>query len=92
MVSKKLKTKSSKKKEEGIPFADIKTKKVYLLNKKDLEDELEKIYSKISGTLSKFEKLGKYELDEIEISLGVSGGVIVFNVEGGVSLRYKYKK
>lgn len=93
MVAKKTKSKKVKKsaKEEGIPFLDIKTQKVYLLKKKDFEEELEKIYSKISSTLSKFEKLGKYNLDEIDISLGVSGGFVVFSVKGGVTLRYKYK-
>ena len=90
MVSKKSEITSTKK-TEGLPFSDIKTKKVYFLKKKDLEKELEKIYNQISGILSKFEKLGKYNLNEVEISLGVSGGIIVFNVEGGVTLRYKYE-
>jgi len=89
--AKKRKTSKKKltKKNEGIPFTDVKTKQVYFLKKKDLEKELEKIYNKISSILSKFEKLGNYDLKSVDISLGVSGGVVVFTVEGGVTLHYE---
>jgi hypothetical protein len=73
---------------DTIPFSDSKTREIYFLNRKDLEEELEKLYNKISGALVKVEKIGKYELNQIELSVGISGGILVLTVEGGITLKY----
>jgi hypothetical protein len=75
-----------------IPFTDQKTKAVYFLSRKDFGERLNEIYERIKDTISRAEKLGKYELDEIEISVGVSGGILVLNVQGGITLRYSLPK
>jgi hypothetical protein len=73
---------------DKIPFTDARTKEKFELNQKDFDEELRKIYEKVSKVVSKIEKLGKYQLQEIEISIGVSSGVLVVTVEGGIALRY----
>jgi hypothetical protein len=75
-------------KEEVIPFTDAKSRDVLLFRRKDFEEELKKIYNKILTTLPSVQKLGQYSLHEIELSVGVSGGILVLTVEGGVTLRY----
>jgi hypothetical protein len=74
--------------EEVIPFSDAKNKDVLLFRKKDFEEELKKIYNKILAILPSVQKLGQYSLHEIELSVGVSGGILVVTVEGGITLRY----
>jgi hypothetical protein len=74
--------------QETIPFSDVQSKRVHLFKKKDFEEELKKIYDRIVGTLPQLEKMGNYGLEEIEISVGVSGGILVLTVQGGITLRY----
>ena len=74
--------------EEVIPFTDAKNRDVLLFRKKDFEEELKKIYNKILSILPSVQKLGQYSLNEIELSVGVSGGILVVTVEGGITLRY----
>ncbi len=62
------------------------------LKKDDFEKELKKIYEQISNTVSEIEKMEKYQLNEIEISVGASGGFLVLTVEGGILLRYVFQK
>ncbi len=93
MVARKARSKIKKsEKNEGIAFLDSRTQKVCILKKKDLDKELKKLHNKMSAMLSKIEKLGNYNLDGVDISLGVSAGLLVFDVKGGVTLHYKHKK
>jgi hypothetical protein len=78
--------------QETIPFSDVQSKRVHLFKKKDFEEELKKIYDRIVGTLPQLEKMGNYALEEIEISVGVSGGILVLTVQGGITLRYNRSK
>lgn len=83
---------SKKNTKELIPFSDVKTGQIYFFEKKDLEKELKNIYDKISDVLAKIEKLGKYELESVEISAGVSGSIFVLTANGGITLRYSVPK
>jgi hypothetical protein len=74
---------------DAISFVDLETKHAVHIGRYDFEKEMLKVHNKISRILSRVEKLGKYKLDEIELSVGVSGGIITLTVEGGISLRYK---
>jgi hypothetical protein len=73
-----------------IRFTDARTKKIRFFKKKDFETELKKIYDTITATLPKIGKIGKYQLKDIELSVGVSGNFVVVTVEGGITLRYSY--
>jgi hypothetical protein len=86
--SKKPRPQSGRNGQDMVSFADVKTKQIRSLKRKDFEAELKKIYDTISATLPRIGKLGKYELKDIELSVGVSGNFVVVTVEGGIVLRY----
>jgi Skp family chaperone for outer membrane proteins len=69
-------------------FHDANTKQVYFLKRKNFEEELQKIYDKISSALTRVQKIGNYQLNEIEISVGMSSGILVLTLEGGITFRY----
>jgi Skp family chaperone for outer membrane proteins len=73
---------------DAIAFHDANTKQVYFLKRKNFEEELQKIYDKISSALTRVQKIGNYQLNEIEISVGMSSGILVLTLEGGITFRY----
>jgi hypothetical protein len=81
-------TNLGKKLPDSVPVYDINTKKVVSLGRGEVEDQIDKLYQKMLQVLSRVEKLGNYQLAEIEISIGFAAGVFVVTLEGGVVLRY----
>jgi hypothetical protein len=86
MVGKR--TNLSKRPPDSVRVYDIKTKKVVRLRKKELDKQIDELYKKMLQVLSRIEKLGKYQLQDIEISIGFTAGVFVVTLEGGIVLRY----
>jgi hypothetical protein len=73
---------------DSVLVYDINTKKVVPLRREELEEQIDELYKKMRKVLSRIEKLGKYQLQEIEISIGFTSGVFVVSLEGGIVLRY----
>ncbi len=46
----------------------------------------------LQDSAKRLENIGDYGLEEIEIRLGVSAGLVVVTLEGGISLLYKRRK
>ena len=67
-----------------------KTSSIRPVRKKDSQpvSYLQKFYDKISSALTRVQKIGNYQLNEIEISLVMSSGILVLTLEGGITLRY----
>jgi hypothetical protein len=78
--------------ETAIAMVDTKTKEVYFLGKKDIEKEVKKIHTRLGEILPHITKLGEFGLNEIELNVGIGGGIIVLTVEGGITLRYTLQR
>jgi hypothetical protein len=85
---KRKRTNLSKIPPDSVLVYDINTKKVVPLRREELEEQIDELYKKMRKVLSRIEKLGKYQLQEIEISIGFTAGVFVVSLEGGIALRY----
>jgi hypothetical protein len=81
-------TNLSKRPPDSVMVYDIHTKEVVPLGRKDLEEQIDELYKKMLQVLSRIEKLGKYQLQDIEIHIGFSSGVFVVTLEGGIALKY----
>jgi hypothetical protein len=81
-------TNLSKRPPDSVPVYDINTKKVVVLGREELEEQIDELYKKMLQVLSRIEKLGKYQLQDIEISIGFTAGFFVVTLEGGIVLRY----
>jgi hypothetical protein len=78
----------SKRSRDSVPVYDVKTKKVVVLGREEVEEQIDELYEKMLRVLSRIERLGKYQLQDIEISIGFTAGVFVVTLEGGIVLRY----
>lgn len=72
-----------------IRIVDVQTKQITQLNRKDFQDKLEEIIGIVRKALSKIEKIGNYELRSFQISVGVSAGIVIVTLEGGITLNYE---
>jgi hypothetical protein len=81
-------TNPAKRPPDSVRVYDIDAKKVVTLGRKEFEEQIDELYKKMLRVLSRIEKLGKYQLDEIQISIGFTAGVFVVTLEGGIVLRY----
>lgn len=72
-----------------IHIVDVQTKQITQLNRKDFQDKLEEIISIVKKALGNMEKIGKYELRSFQISVGVSAGIVIVTLEGGITLNYE---
>jgi hypothetical protein len=88
MSVKNRKRKTVKDKANMISFVDQESKHTVQVDRYDFEKELLKIHNRISQVLSRVDTLGKYKLGTIDLSIGVSGGIIALTVEGGITLTY----
>lgn len=57
-------------------------------DKNELENELDKIAKTIQVHLTKLEEIGNFELDSVQVTLGVKGNILVIGVDGGITLTY----
>jgi hypothetical protein len=78
--------------EDTIAFHDLETNKVEFVTREKLKDRLRKIYAIIADTLPDIENIGKYQLEEIGISVSVSGQILVLTVQGGITLTYRVSR
>jgi hypothetical protein len=85
-------TNLAKRKPDSVQVYDINTKKVVALGRKEFEEQIDELYQKMLKVLSGIERLGNYQLDEIEISIGFTAGVFVVTLEGGIVLRYRLSR
>jgi hypothetical protein len=88
-MASKRKSRLKEEPEDSIAFHDMQTNQVEFISREKLKDRLGKIYAIIADTLPHIEKIGKYQLEEIAISVNVSGQIIVLTVQGGITLTYR---
>lgn len=72
-----------------IRIVDVQTKQIAQLNRKDFQDKVEEIISIVKKALGRIEKIGNYELKSFQISVGVSAGIVIVTLEGGITLNYE---
>jgi len=77
------------KSKDSIRIVDVQTKQIAQLNRKDFQDKLEEIISIVKKALGNMEKIGHYELRSFQISVGVSAGIVIVTLEGGITLNYE---
>ena len=58
----------------------------------DVAAELEKLRLAINAILQKMEKVGAYELSEITANVGVKCGVLIFEANGSIELKWTKPK
>ncbi len=68
---------------------DSKFQRAQLISGDDLEKKFKDLSQTILSHLSSLEKIGKYELDTVTLTIALRAGVLVFSAEGGVELTYK---
>ncbi len=78
--------------EDKIAFYDLKTKGVRAFRKDKFREQLDRVVTALQDSAKRPERIGEYRLEEIEIRLGVSAGLVVVTLEGGISLRNKRGK
>ena len=74
---------------DHIRIVDVQSKQIAQLNRKDFQEKLEEIISIVKKALIKIEKIGDYELKSFQISVGVSAGIVIVTLEGGITLNYE---
>lgn len=79
----------SVKSKDQIHIVDVQSKQIAQLNRKDFQEKLEEIISIVKKALVKMEKIGDYELKSFQISVGVSAGIVIVTLEGGITLNYE---
>jgi len=90
MLMSKSRNVTPKAKSKGhIRIVDVQTKQITQLNRKDFQDKLEEIISIVKKGLGNIEKIGVYELRSFQISVGVSAGIVIVTLEGGITLNYE---
>ncbi len=77
------------KSKDQIRIVDVQSKQIAQLNRKDFQEKLEEIISIVKKALVKIEKIGDYELKSFQISVGVSAGIVIVTLEGGITLNYE---
>ncbi len=68
---------------------DTKYQKAQLISGDDLEKNFKDLSQAILSHLSSLEKIGKYELDSVTLTIALRAGILVVSAEGGVQLTYK---
>lgn len=76
---------------QEIAFYDLKTRGIKRIRKDKFSAQLDKVIATLKASLDKAGKIDNFSLESIDISLGVSAGIVVVTVEGGIGLHYTHK-
>jgi hypothetical protein len=69
-------------------FFDAESKKPQILENDQLSRELDRIAKTLEMHFVKLEKIGNYELDNVQVTVGAHGDILVIGVNGGITLTY----
>lgn len=69
-------------------FLDHETNKTVIFEKDTLENELDRIVKSLEIHFEKLEKIGNYELSNVQVNIGVNGNILVIGLNGGITLTY----
>ncbi len=72
----------------SIHLFDYKTNAFTPFSLKTFEMEVEKLKKNLELFLSKFEDVNGYDLDNIQVNVGVSGNLLVIGAHGGITLTF----
>lgn len=70
-------------------FFDHDSNEIKTFEKDALENELDRIAKSLEIHFEKLEKIGGYELDNVQVVIGVKGDILVIGLDGGVTLTYR---
>ncbi len=74
---------------ERLSLWDEETGEIVEVTLLDLDDRLRKLLDALKILAGKLTKIGKYELKEFEVSIGLKAGIWVVSAEGSLTLHYK---
>lgn len=82
---------SNVKKKESIRIEDYKTKEICELSSRDFQEKLDEEINTVKKSLGTISSIGKYHLSSFEITVGVTAGLVIVTLEGGLTLHYDLK-
>jgi hypothetical protein len=77
------------KKKESIRIEDYKTKEICELSRRDFQEKLDEVINTVKKSLGTINSIGKYQLKSFEITVGVTAGLVIVTLEGGLTLHYE---
>lgn len=85
----KAKRGSPAKREEDIAFYDLKAREVRRIPKHKFGEQLDEVIATLKASMAEAKRIEDYSLNTIDLTLGVSAGIVVVTVEGGITLPYE---
>lgn len=85
----KAKSGSPAKREEYIAFYDLEAREVRRIPKDKFGQQLDRVIATLKASMAKAKTIEDYSLKTIDLTLGVSAGIVVVTVQGGITLHYE---